>query len=91
MAQKSSTPEPKKQEEKPKVKRRFIVEVQGTAPVRVQLETWAYDEEEALKALDNPRLMNLRQKPEIDLPRLRRQKVTIKDAITSLVKLIKSF
>lgn len=91
MAQNTSTPEKKKQEEKPKVKRRFVVEVQGMAPVRVQLETWAYDEEEALKALENPRLMNLRERPAIDLPRMRRQKVTVKDAITSLVKIVKNF
>jgi hypothetical protein len=76
--------------EQPKVKRRYIVTVEGIAPVRVQLETWAYDEEEALAQLDNPRMMNLRERPEIDLPRLRRQKVTIKDAITSLVKLVRN-
>ena len=77
--------------EKPKVKKRYIVTVEGIAPVRVQLETWAYDEEEALAQLDNPRMMNIRERPSIDLPRLRRQKVTIKNAITSLVKLVKNF
>lgn len=74
-----------------KVKKRYILTVDGIAPVRVQLETWAYDEEEALKQLDNPRLMNLRERPEIDLPRLRRHKVTIKDAITSFIKMVKNF
>lgn len=80
-----------KQPEKPKQKRRFVIEVEGTAPVRLQLETWAYDEEEALKQLENPRLLNLRQRPDIDIPRIRRKKVTVKDAITSLVKIVKNF
>ncbi len=88
---KNTTTDEKLSQEKPKVKRRFIVEVRGVAPVTVQLETWAYDEEEALKQFDNPRLMNLRERPEIDLTRIRRQKVTIKDAITSLIKIVKNF
>ncbi len=88
---KNTTTDEKISQEKPKVKRRFVVEVRGIAPVIVQLETWAYDEDEALQQLENPRLMNLRQKPEIDLARLKRQKVTIKDAITSLIKIVKNF
>jgi hypothetical protein len=90
MAKQTITDETKSQE-KPKVKRRFVVEVQGIAPVVLQLETWAYDEEEALKQLDNPRLMSLRDRPDIDLSRLRRHKVTIKDALSSLIKIVKSF
>jgi len=77
--------------EKPKVKKRYILDVEGVAPVQLQLETWAYDEEEALEQLNNPRLLNLRQRPDIDLPRLRRQKVIVKDATTSLVKIVKNF
>jgi len=83
--------EQNKKDEKPKVKRRFTITVEGFAPVRIDLDTWAYDEEEALKQLDNPRLLNLRERPFIDLPRLRRQRVSIKDALTSLVKLVKNF
>lgn len=77
--------------EKPKIKKRYVLDVEGVAPVRIQLETWAYDEEEALEQLNNPRLLNLRQRPDIDLPRLRRQKVIVKDANTSLVKIVKNF
>jgi hypothetical protein len=79
------------EKKKPLVKKRFMIVVEGMAPVKLELETWAYDEEEALKQLDNPRLLNLRQRPDIDLPRVRRKKVTIKDALTSLVKLVKNF
>lgn len=83
--------EQEKKPEKPKVKKRYVLDLQGVAPVRLQLETWAYDEEEALQQLDNPRLMNIRERPDVDLPRLRRQKVTVKDAITSLIKIVKNF
>lgn len=72
-------------------KKRFIVEVQGLAPVRLQLETWAFNEEDALEQLDNPQLLNLREPPRVDIPRLRRQRVEVKDAITSLVKIVKNF
>lgn len=88
---KQSTISKNKSQEKPKVKRRFVVEVQGIAPVILHLETWAYDEEEALKQLDNPRLMSFRNTPNINLSKLRRHKVQIKDALTSLIKLVKSF
>jgi hypothetical protein len=81
----------KEKEKKLPVKKRFTIVVEGMAPVKLELETWAYDEDEALKQLDNPRLLNLRQRPDIDLPRVRRKKVTIKDALTSLVKLVKNF
>lgn len=74
-----------------KEKKRFIIEVQGLAPVKLQLETWAFNEDEALEQLDNPRLLNFRQPPRIDIPRLRRQRVEVKDAITSLVKIVKNF
>ena len=72
-------------------KKRFILDVEGVAPVRLELETWAHDEEEALKNLDNPRLVNIRQKPDIDIGRLHRKKVTVKDALTSLIKIVKNF
>ena len=83
--------EKEKKEEKPPVKKKFTIVVEGMAPVKFELETWAYDEQEALKQLDNPRLMNLRRRPDIDLPRVRRNKVTIRDAVTSFVKLVKNF
>lgn len=80
-----------KEKEKPKIKQKYVIVVEGLAPVKLELETWAYDEQEALKQLDNPRLLNLRQSPIVDVPRLRRKKVTIKDAISSLVKIVKNF
>ena len=82
--------EKEEKKEKPQ-KRRYVMYVEGLAPVKLELETLAYNEEEALKQLDNPRLCKIRQRPDVDIPRLRRQKITIKDAITSLVKLVKQF
>lgn len=80
-----------KKVKKPHQKRRFIMTVEGLAPVRLELETWAYNEDEALKQLENPRLCRIRQRPDVDIPRLRKARVRIKDAITSLVKLVKQF
>ena len=74
-----------------KKKQRFLIEVEGMVPVKLKLETWAHDENEALKNLDNPRLCTIKERPLLDLPRLHRKRVTIKEAITSLLKLVKSF
>lgn len=74
-----------------KEKKRYVITVEGIAPVIVQFETWAKDEDQALKQLDNPQLLSVRQRPDIDISRVRRRKVTIKDALTSLVKLIRNF
>jgi hypothetical protein len=89
MAEKKKTKK-EEQKEKPQ-KQRYIMYVEGLAPVKLELETWAYDEEEALKQLDNPRLCKIRQRPDVDIPRMRRQKVTIKEILTSFVKLVKRF
>lgn len=77
--------------EVPKVKRRFIITLDGIAPVKLELETWAFDEHEALVQLNNPSLVKLRQPPQVDLPRVKRSKVSIKDALTSFIKLVKNF
>lgn len=77
--------------EEPKVKQRYIVTVEGLAPVRLQLVTWAFDEKEALEQVNNPNLMNLRDRPEIDLQRIQRRRISIKDALTSIVKLVKNY
>jgi len=75
----------------PKPKQRFIILVEGLVPAKIRFQTFAEDEQEALKQLDNPHLISILEKPELDLSRLIRKKVTIKDANTSLVKLIKNF
>ena len=70
---------------------RYIVMVEGFVPVKVRFQTFATDEQEALRQLDNPSLLSLLDRPELDLPRLARKKATVKDANTSLVKLTKNF
>jgi hypothetical protein len=75
----------------PKPKKRFIIMVEGIAPVKVKFQTFAEDEQEALKQLDNPGLLSILEKPEIELSKLHRKKITVKDATTSLVKLTKTF
>ena len=83
----------KKVPEKKKIpeKQRYFIVLEGMAPVILQLETWAEDEKQALENLDIPSLVRFREPPRIDLPRLHRKKVTIKEAFTSLVKIVKSF
>jgi len=88
MAKEKDKPKPK---EKLKKKERYFIVLEGMAPVILQLETWAEDEKQALENLDIPSLVRFREPPRIDLPRLHRKKVTIKEAFTSLVKIVKSF
>lgn len=80
----------KRDSKKPKPRQRFIIVVEGLAPVKARFQTFAEDENEALKNLNNPHLLSLLDRPEIDMPRLNRKKITIKDANTSLVKLVKN-
>ncbi len=74
-----------------KVKQRYVIVVEGLAPVKAEFQVMAEDEHEALKMLDNPRLLTLRQRPDVDLARLRRQKATIKEGLSSLIKMVKNF
>lgn len=80
-----------KKAEAPKLKTRFIIQVEGTVPAKIRFQTFATDEQEALKQLDNPHLISLLEKPELDLSRIVRKKVVIKESNTSLVKLTKNF
>lgn len=80
-----------KKAEAPKPRQRFMILVEGIVPVKVKFQTFAVDEQEALKQLDNPHLLSMLERPELDMPRLLRKKITIKDANTSLVKLVKNF
>lgn len=80
-----------KKAEAPKPRQRFIILVEGLVPAKIRFQTFAEDEQAALKQLDNPHLISLLEKPELDLSRLVRRKVTVKDANTSLVKLTKNF
>lgn len=72
-------------------KKCYIVNMEGIAPCKVQVKTWAEDENEALKNLDNAQLCTLVQKPEVSLSHMKRKKVAIKEFNTSLVKLVKNY
>jgi hypothetical protein len=87
----SKKPELNKPEQQPKQRHRFIITVEGLVPATINFQTFAEDENEALKQLDNPRSLSLLDRPQLDLPRLRRRKVIVKDANTSLVKIVKNY
>jgi hypothetical protein len=93
MVEKKSERPVSKKSTPPKIKQRhrFMIMVEGIVPVKVRFQTFAEDEQEALKQLDNPHLLSMLDRPELDIPRLIRKKITIKDANTSLVKLVKNF
>lgn len=76
---------------KPKVRKRFIAIIEGYVPVKLHLQTFAEDENEALKQFDNPHLSSMLMHPELDLSRLKKQKITVKDGNTSLVQIVKTF
>ena len=80
-----------KKADAPKPRQRFFIVVEGMVPAKVRFQTFAEDEDEALKQLNNPHLISILERPELDLTRLIRKKITIKDANTSLVKLVKNF
>lgn len=86
----SKRPVPKTAEP-PKPRQRFMIVVEGIVPVKVKFQTFATDEQEALKQLENPHLLSMLERPELDMPRLIRKKIVIKDANTSLVKFVKNF
>jgi hypothetical protein len=58
--------------EAPKPRQRFIITVEGCVPAKVRFQTFASDEHEALKQLDNPHLISVVDRPELDLSRLAR-------------------
>jgi predicted transcriptional regulator YheO len=79
------------EKKKPIKKKRFILMVEAIAPVTLKMETWAEDENQAIEQLSKKGLCKIIDRPDIVLQKMKISKVTIKDAISSLVKLVKRF
>jgi hypothetical protein len=73
------------------IKKQYIIKLEAICPVEFEFETLAEDEHEALKNLDKPSLLKLRVQPRIDQARIMRKRVSIKEKMTSIIKLLKSF
>jgi hypothetical protein len=69
----------------------YTLTVEGIAPVVMKVQTWAFDEEEALKQLNNLQLCTPVKMPRVDLPQIKKHKVTVMETYTSLVKLTKNY
>jgi hypothetical protein len=78
------------QESKPKKK--YLIKVEGLAPVMATFEVWAEDEEQAAQIFEKqPNLVKLRERPFIDLPHMHKRKVSVQDLLTGMMKVIRSF
>lgn len=79
-------------ENKQKPKQKFIVQVEGIAPFVAQYEVWAEDEEKAAEIFETqPWTLKLRDRPFIDLPRMRRKKLSVKNLLTGMINLVRNF
>ena len=75
-----------------KPKKKYLVRVEGIAPVIAEYEVLAENEEEAVQLLERqPHLQKLREKPNIDLPHMRKYRLSVKDLLTGMIGLRKSF
>lgn len=75
---------------KPKQKQWFSVTVEGEAPVRVRFRVFAEDEDQAFDMVSrSPQGMD--GQPFVDLLRLRKRKVSIKNTLTGLINWVKQF
>lgn len=73
-------------------KKYFEVKLEGMAPVILTYRIYAENEEEAYKIIDkSPHMAKLTSQPIIDMPRVRRRKISIKDLTTGLISFIRNF
>lgn len=79
------------EKKKPIKKQRYILMVEAIAPVSLKMETWAEDEKQALEQLSKRGLCKIVDRPDVILQKMKIGKVTIKDPVSSLVKLVKKF
>jgi hypothetical protein len=80
----------KEAEEQPKQKQWFQVRIEGTAPVTAEYRVLAIDEDEAFKLVEQGRALPL-NKPGIDMRRLKKNKVLIKNIVTGWINWVRNF
>jgi hypothetical protein len=74
------------------VRNKYLITVEGIAPVIASFEVWAYSDEEAADIfLKQPHLVTPRDPPHVlKLSMLKPSKLTVKDLLTGLVKFVKN-
>jgi len=68
----------KKEEEKPKVKKTFVVEIEGTVPMAIKYRVMAEDEDDAIKRFKQG-YAQLESVPKIDHRKIIKKKVLVRD------------
>ena len=77
---------------KPKQKKWFMVNVEGLAPVTVQFRVFAEDEEQAFEALErHPHAIQMDGRPHIDMKRMAKKQVSIKNLMTGMINWVRKF
>lgn len=77
-------------EEKPKQKQWFQIMIDGDAPVNVQFRVFAEDEDQAFEMFEKG-MVQMDGRPQIDVRRMRKRKVSIKNLLNGLISWTRQF
>jgi hypothetical protein len=81
----------KSKEQESKQKKLYSITITGMAPITMHATTWAYDEDEALENAERRTSIQLRDRPDVNLEMLKRNKIKIIDAFTNIVEKEKNY
>ena len=70
---------------------KYLIKVDGLAPVSLSYEIMAEDEQQAYQMLEKtPHLLVMKEKPFIDLKRMRKSKVVVINMFTGVVEFFRN-
>ena len=77
----------------PKKKRWFRVRLEGVAPVVVEFQAFAEDEDQAFEMVEKKSLgyVQMLEKPSVDIAKMKKSRVLIKDLTTGLINWVRKF
>lgn len=76
--------------EKPKQKQWFLITIEGNAPVSVQFRAFAEDEDQAFDMFEKG-MVQMDGRPQIDVRRIHKRKVSIKNLLNGLISWTRQF
>ncbi len=81
------------EQEKQKSKQWYQVRIEGTAPVVVEFRVFAENEDEALKLVESGARINVYRlnRPDVNLTKMRKNRVSIKDLLTGMINWVRKF